>query len=59
MIKSSDYLVRFLSSKKIEYVFGYIGGMVTHIVDSIYQNDDVEFIQVYHEQTAAIAAEGS
>ncbi len=58
MIKSSDYLVRFLSSKKIEYVFGYIGGMVTHIVDSIYQNDDVEFIQVYHEQTAAIAAEG-
>ena len=32
--------------------------MITHLVDSLGQNDKMRYIQTYHEQTAAIAAEG-
>jgi acetolactate synthase-1/2/3 large subunit len=57
-MKLSDYIVEFLAERGIDTVFGYIGGAITHLVDSIDRNDRVRFIQAYHEQTAAIAAEG-
>lgn len=57
-MKASDYLVKFLAKKGIDKVFGYTGGAITHIVDSIGKSDKVDFVQVYHEQTASFAAEG-
>ncbi|OQA53032.1 MAG: Acetolactate synthase large subunit [candidate division WS2 bacterium ADurb.Bin280] len=57
-MKASDYLVKFFSQKGIDKVFGYTGGAITHIVDSLGKSDKVDFIQVYHEQTASFAAEG-
>lgn len=57
-MKLSDYIASFLVSKDIRVVFGYIGGMITHLVDSIDRNPKLKFIQTYHEQTASIAAEG-
>lgn len=57
-MKVSDYITDYLDKQGIRVVFGYIGGMITHLVDSIAQNENVSFIQTYHEQTAAIAAEG-
>ncbi len=57
-MKLSDYLIRFLEEQRIRYVFGFIGGAITHIVDSAYKSNQVRFIQTYHEQSAAIAAEG-
>ena len=57
-MKASDYIVSFLQSKGVDVVFGYIGGMITHLVDSLDKNSDVGYFQTYHEQTAAIAAEG-
>ena len=57
-MKLSDYIVEFLADKGIDTVFGYIGGAITHLVDSIDRNKRVRFIQTYHEQTAAFAAEG-
>jgi acetolactate synthase-1/2/3 large subunit len=57
-LKVSDYIVSFLEEKGITVVFGYIGGMITHLVDSIGKSSKIRFIQVYHEQTGAIAAEG-
>ena len=57
-MKASDYIVDFFSKQGISHIFGYIGGMITHLVDSIDRNDKVSFIQTYHEQTASIAAEG-
>lgn len=57
-MKVSDYIVSFLEEKGVDVVFGYIGGMITHLVDSLDKNPNVRFIQTYHEQTAAIAAEG-
>jgi acetolactate synthase-1/2/3 large subunit len=57
-MKASDYIVSFLAERGIDTVFGYIGGMITHLVDSLGKSDKVRFVQTYHEQTAAIAAEG-
>lgn len=57
-MKVSDYIIDFLTKQKVKTIFGYIGGMITHIVDSAVSNKYIDFVQVYHEQTAAIAAEG-
>lgn len=57
-MKASDYIVDYLARKGVHVVFGYIGGMITHLVDSLGQSGKVQYIQTYHEQTAAIAAEG-
>lgn len=57
-MKASDCIVKFLESLGIEYVFGYQGGMITHLVDSLSKSKKVKYIQCYHEQSAAIAAEG-
>lgn len=57
-MKVSDLIVGFFEKKSIKVVFGYIGGAITHLVDSLDKSDKVKFVQTYHEQTAAIAAEG-
>ena len=57
-MKASDYIVSFFEQHGVNVVFGYIGGMITHLVDSLGQNEKVQYVQTYHEQTAAIAAEG-
>lgn len=57
-MKVSDYIVSYLENRGVHVIFGYIGGMITHLVDSIAANSKIQFVQTYHEQTAAIAAEG-
>ena len=37
-MKVSDYIVSFLEEKGVNVIFGYIGGMITHLVDSIDKN---------------------
>lgn len=58
-IKVSDYIVDFLIKKGITDVFGYPGGMVTHLMESFRQREG--FIKAhinYHEQAAAFCACG-
>ncbi len=57
-MKVSDYIVGYFQRQGIDIIFGYIGGMITHLVDSIAGSENIRFVQTYHEQTAAIAAEG-
>lgn len=57
-MKLSDFIIDFFENKGVSFIFGYIGGAITHLVDSIDKNKNVTYIQTYHEQTAAIAAEG-
>ena len=57
-MKLSDYIIHFFEEKGIKYIFGYIGGAITHLTDSANKSNKLKYIQVYHEQTAAIAAEG-
>lgn len=57
-IKISDYLIEFLLEKKINKVFGYIGGAVAHIYHSIDKYREMEIVNCIHEQGAGFAAEG-
>lgn len=58
-MKASDYIVEYLISKKVTDVFGYPGGMVTHLMDSFYKySDRIKTHVTYHEQGAAMAACG-
>ena len=58
-MKLSDYIVSFLVEKKIKDVFGYPGGMVTHLMDSFAKySDEIAAHVTYHEQGAAFCACG-
>ena len=58
LLKASDYIARFLQAQEIEYVFEVAGGMITHILDSLYQLGDTKIVSVHHEQASAFAADG-
>ncbi len=55
-MKVCDYIVDYLQKKMITTVFGYPGGMVTYLMDSLYNSESLETIMCYHEQAAAFAA---
>ncbi len=58
-IKVSDYIVEFLIEKGITDVFGYPGGMVTHLMDSFRKKENEIHAHVnYHEQASAFCACG-
>lgn len=58
-MKTSDYIVEYIIDRGITDVFGYPGGMVTHLMDSFsrYQSQITAHV-TYHEQGAAMAACG-
>ena len=58
-MKASDYIVEYFIEKGITDVFGYPGGMVTHLMDSFSKyRDKIKAHCTYHEQGAAFAACG-
>ncbi len=58
-MKVSDYVVEYLIQREITDVFGYPGGMVTHLMDSLGKREDkIKTHITYHEQAAAFAACG-
>ena len=56
-MKISDYVVDFISRQEVNHVFEFIGGAITHLIDSLYHRSDMECVSVHHEQTGAFAAE--
>jgi acetolactate synthase-1/2/3 large subunit len=57
-MKVSDFIAEFIEKKGISSVFELSGGMITHILDSLYQKTKVNIVTMHHEQSAAFAAEG-
>ena len=58
-MKASDYIVEYLIYRKIKHIFGYPGGMVTHLMNSLsHKSDNIHTHITYHEQAAAFAACG-
>lgn len=58
-MKVSDYIVEYLIEQGITDVFGYPGGMVTHLMDSFSKYKDKICAHVnYNEQASAFAACG-
>ncbi len=57
-MKLSDYVIKFISKKKVKYIFEVCGGAIVHLLDSIYEKKNIAAISMHHEQAAAFAAEG-
>jgi len=56
-LTGADIVVRSLSDQGVEHVFGYPGGAVLYIYDSIFKQDKFRHILVRHEQAAVHAAD--
>lgn len=58
-MKASDYIVQYIIKQGITDVFGYPGGMVTHLLESFSKyKDEISSHVTYNEQGAAMAACG-
>ena len=59
ILSGSDIIVRTLIEQGCDVVFGYPGGQVIHIYDSLYKyQDELKHVLTAHEQGAAHAADG-
>ena len=56
-MKLSDYVIDAIARQGVAHVFEFIGGAITHLIDSIYHRPDMACVSVHHEQTGAFAAE--
>ncbi len=58
-LSGSDIIVRTLIEQGCKVVFGYPGGQIINVYDSLYKyRDEIEHILTAHEQGAAHAADG-
>jgi acetolactate synthase-1/2/3 large subunit len=56
-MKVSDYIARHLASRGVAHVFELVGGMTTHMIDSIDRLGASRIVTVRHEQAASFAAD--
>jgi acetolactate synthase I/II/III large subunit len=56
-IKVSDFIADFLAKQGIKHSFVLTGGAAAHLIDSVAQHPDIDFICPQHEQAGAMAAD--
>ena len=56
-IKLSDFVANFIAKKKVNSVFAISGGASLHLIHSINDHPDINYICTHHEQGAAMAAD--
>jgi acetolactate synthase-1/2/3 large subunit len=56
-MKASDYIAGFLAAQGVSHVFELVGGMITHLIDSVHRQGRVRIVSIHHEQAAAFAAD--
>jgi acetolactate synthase-1/2/3 large subunit len=57
-LKASDALAKFLIVHQVQTCFELVGGMITHLLDSLAESGQFNIVSMHHEQSAAFAAEG-
>lgn len=57
-MKLSDFVIDFLVDNQVNHIFEVCGGAVSHLLDSLYERQDITCISMHHEQAASFAAEG-
>ena len=57
-LSGADMVIRSLQEEGVDYVFGYPGGAVLHIYDSLFRQNRIQHILVRHEQAATHMADG-
>ena len=55
-MKLSDYIAEYLANRGINVMFGYTGGSIADLVDSVCCSSKIKFVENYHEQASAFAA---
>lgn len=59
LLSGADIIVKTLIEQGCDVVFGYPGGQIIHVYDSLYKyRDEIEHILTAHEQGAVHAADG-
>jgi len=56
-MKASDYVAAYLHAQGVRQVFEVVGGMITHLLDSLGRQGNIQIVSVHHEQAAAFAAD--
>lgn len=56
-MKASDYVAAYLHAQGVRQVFEVVGGMITHLLDSLDRQGNIQIVSVHHEQAAAFAAD--
>ena len=59
MIKASDYIAQLLYSRGVRTVYELPGGMITHMLNSLYEFQKIRIVSMHHEQAAAFAADAT
>lgn len=57
-MKVCDYIVKYMEAKLVKHIFGYPGGMILPLMDSLSRSTKINLHITYHEQSAAFAACG-
>ena len=57
-MKLSDYVADFLVQQGIRHVFAITGGASLHLIDSVANHPDIDYVCPHHEQAGAMAADG-
>ena len=57
-ISGAEILIDCLKKEGVKHIFGYPGGVVLNIFDTLYDEKDLELILTRHEQGAVHAADG-
>jgi acetolactate synthase I/II/III large subunit len=57
-LNGSEIFFECLRREKVEYIFGYPGGSLLKVYETLYDVEDIEHILVRHEQGATHMAEG-
>ncbi len=56
-MKCSDFIALFLEESGVRCIFGYQGGSITHLIDSIAKRPLLKYIQNYNEQASSLCAD--
>ncbi|WP_353072118.1 thiamine pyrophosphate-binding protein [Tunturiibacter gelidoferens] len=59
MIKATDYIARYMYLRGVRTVFELPGGMITHLLNSLYEFKKIRVLSMHHEQAAAFAADAA
>ncbi|MCM3728881.1 thiamine pyrophosphate-binding protein [Neobacillus cucumis] len=57
-MNGAQAVIETLQREGIKYAFGLPGTTIMHLIDALYDNDEIRYISVRHEQIAAFMADG-
>jgi acetolactate synthase-1/2/3 large subunit len=58
-LKVTDYIAKDLYRRGVRTVFELSGGMITHLLNSLYEAQQIRILSMHHEQAAAFAADAT